>query len=111
MSNFRRVQTSVFSMAAAACLMAPEVASQDPTTVSGAVIDAVTGKPVPNVTITIFGSDITTTSGSDGSYTLTSVPPGLVKVKAQIIGFHPITTPYYNLKPGGAQAICRVWAG
>jgi hypothetical protein len=85
--------------------MAPELASQNPTTVSGAVIDAVTGKPVPNVVITIFGSDITTTSGSDGSYTLTGVPPGLVKVKAQIIGFHPITTPYYNLKPGGSQAV------
>ena len=65
MSNFRRIQTSVLSMATAACLMAPKLASQDATSVSGAVIDAVTGKPVPNVLITIFGSDITTTSGSD----------------------------------------------
>ena len=105
MTNLRPVQTSVLSLAAAAFLMAPELASQNPTTVSGAVIDAVTGKPVPNVALTIFGSDITTTSRSDGSYTLTDVPPGLVKVKAQIIGFHPITTPYYNLKPGGSQAV------
>jgi hypothetical protein len=92
-------------VAALSALGAPRLVAQNLATISGTVVDAITGNPVPDVSITIFGSDLTTTSRSDGTYTLEGVPPGLVKVKALIIGFHPITTPYYNLKPGGSESV------
>jgi len=105
MTRYKSAFSTVLTLAVAGTLGAPHISAQSGATVTGTVLDAVTGKPVPNVGITVLGSDLTTTSGSDGTYTLTGVPPGLVKVKAQIIGFHPITTPYYNLKPGGAESV------
>ncbi len=105
MTTYKTAFRAVLTLALVGTLGAPQVTAQTPTTVTGTIIDAVTGKPVPNVAITVLGSDLTTITGSDGTYTLTNVPPGLIKVKAQIIGFHPITTPYYNLKPGESEHV------
>ena len=105
MTTYKTAFSAVLTLALAGTLGAPQMTAQTRTTVSGTIIDAVTGKPVPNVAITVLGSDLTTTTGSDGTYTLMDVPPGLIKVKAQIIGFHPITTPYYNLKPGESEHV------
>jgi Carboxypeptidase regulatory-like domain len=105
MTTYKTAFAAVLMLAVSGTLGAPQITAQTQTTVTGTIIDAVTGKPVPNVGITVLGSDLTTTTGSDGTYTLTGVPPGLIKVKAQIIGFHPITTPYYNLKPGESERV------
>jgi len=105
MTTYKTALLAVLTLTVAGALSVPQLTAQTPTTVSGTIIDAVTGKPVPNVAITVLGSDFTTITGSDGTYTLTNVPPGLIKVKAQIIGFHPITTPYYNLKPGESEHV------
>ncbi len=105
MTTYKTALLAVLTLTVAGALSVPQLTAQTPTTVSGTIIDAVTGKPVPNVAITVLGSDFTTITGSDGTYTLTNVPPGLIKVKAQIIGFHPITTPYYNLKPGESERV------
>ena len=36
---------------------------------------------------------------AEGRYVIDSVPPGLVRVSAQLIGYLPITTPYYTVRP------------
>ncbi len=105
MINPGRALSSLAVLAALTLLNVQHLSAQTPATISGIVIDAITREPVANVAITILGSDITATSNSDGTYTLIGVPPGLIKVKAQTIGFHPITTPYYNIKPGGTEAV------
>lgn len=73
--------------------------------VSGSVLDAVSGAPIPDVLVTIVGTDRSARTGSDGHYMIADIDPGLVKVVAQVIGYHPITTPYYNLKPGSTTPV------
>lgn len=105
MTTYKSAFSTVLTLAVVGTLAAPQMTAQTVTTVTGTILDAVSGKPVSGVGITVLGSDLTTTTGADGTYTLTGVPPGLIKVKAQIIGFHPITTPYYNLKPGESEHV------
>jgi hypothetical protein len=73
--------------------------------IAGAVLDAVTGGPVADVRVTVVGSELWVRTDADGRYVIDGVPPGLVKVIAQGIGFHPITTPYYTLKPSETTTV------
>lgn len=56
-------------------------------TVTGRVVMAVTGDPVNDVTISVSGTRLRGTTGTDGRYSITGVPEGPHIVFAQRIGF------------------------
>src|SRR5690349_4906944 len=57
--------------------------------ITGVITDRAAGAPVPNVTISIVGSQLGTRSGPDGRYTLAEVPAGQQRVRATRIGYAP----------------------
>jgi hypothetical protein len=79
-------------------LLAPAALAQTGATgaLSGSVTDP-TGALVAGVTVTITSLDTaqvrTTTTGSNGSYTVTLLPPGNYKVKFEMAGFKTVEVP------------------
>ena len=65
------------------------LAAQGTGTVRGQVVDSVTKAALVGVTVQIQGTQRTTTTGNDGSYSLGDVPEGSVVVRATRIGFGP----------------------
>jgi len=70
--------------------------------VQGRVVDALSREPIPDVIVSVVGSALSSGTDEQGNYTIDSVMPGLVKVKAQILGYVPITTDYYTILPDSA---------
>lgn len=95
----------ILALAPALSLAASTLRAQQPGKVSGRVVDAVSGQPLQSVIVTVVGAELTTRTDDDGRYLIEAVPPGLVKVTAQIIGYHPITTSYYNVFPDSATSV------
>ncbi len=79
--------------------VAPLLHSQTSATVSGSIHDAITGSPLADIVVSIVGSTVQSVTDAEGQYTIDSVLPGLVKLNAQGIGYHPITTDYYTALP------------
>ncbi len=73
--------------------------------ISGQVLDAITREPIPDVIISVVGSDLIAGTDEDGRYTIDSVFAGLVRVKAQILGYVPITTDYYTILPDSIEPV------
>jgi iron complex outermembrane receptor protein/vitamin B12 transporter len=88
-----------------ACL-APAAAWAQSASVNGVVVDQL-GARLPGVTVTLVGDwqDAgSTTSGSDGSYSLTSVASGRYRVRAELSGFDTtVSDPVYV--GGGAATV------
>jgi len=57
--------------------------------ISGLITDRTAGAPIPNVSVTIVGTQIGARSGPDGRYTINDVPPGSQRVRAARIGYSP----------------------
>jgi hypothetical protein len=55
--------------------------------ISGQVVHALTGEPLPGATIRILGQDIGTASSADGNYIIKNVPVGIYALQASLIGF------------------------
>lgn len=91
-------------MLAASIGTAATLSAQNPGEIRGVVTDALSGAPLAGVVVTIVGSDLIATTDGEGAYAL-PVPPGLIKVSAQVIGFVPITTPYYSVRPDSTVAV------
>ncbi len=104
-SRHRSILSQLTAVLTFSAVCATAAYAQDPATVSGVIVDAVTGKPIVDVSVIVLGSEVTVRTARDGSFVLERVPPGLVKFKAQAIGYLPITTPYYNLRAGGTQGV------
>ena len=81
------------------------IAAQSSGSVSGQVLDALTREPVGDVIVTVVGSALRSGTDEEGYYTIDSVMPGLIKVKAQILGYVPITTDYYTVHPDSSTAV------
>lgn len=103
MPNSRALSRLLF--AAALLAVAPPLSAQTPGSIRGIATDALTGAPVAEVQITVSGSDVSAVTDAQGAYFIAEVPPGLVKVSAQIIGYVPITTPYYSIKPDATTEV------
>jgi TonB-linked SusC/RagA family outer membrane protein len=62
-------------------------------TIRGTVTDGGTGAGIGEVQLTVIGSRRGTLSGIDGRFTITGVPTGPVRVRAQRIGYAPVEHP------------------
>ncbi len=56
-------------------------------TISGRVIDAITGTPITIATITVETTTLRTAVGPDGRYTLRAVPAGVYRISARALGY------------------------
>ncbi|HVE78254.1 MAG TPA: SusC/RagA family TonB-linked outer membrane protein [Gemmatimonadaceae bacterium] len=95
-SVVRLLATLVLSWAPAVLSLSPgQLAAQDPAQagvgrVSGAVTNE-TGQPLEGAQVTVVNTTIGSLTGPDGRYTLANVPAGAVQVRAQRIGYAPVT--------------------
>jgi hypothetical protein len=89
------------AFAAALMLSAAQTAahSQRVGRITGTVSDAITGEPVGDVAVAVLGSSVAAGTDSAGHYSIDGVVPGLVRLKAQLLGYLPITTDYYSVLP------------
>lgn len=99
MGDCRSTYYTVIALTLAFVLVTRGASAQAAGRVSGVVTNAISGAPVASVLITASGSSDSTRSDAQGSYALEGILPGLVKVTAQVIGYVPITTPYYSVRP------------
>lgn len=76
-----------------------DVGAQRKGRISGTVTDAISGDPIADVTVSVHGSDLNIGTDAEGRFLLDSVLPGLVKLRAQMLGYVPITTDYYTVLP------------
>lgn len=65
------------------------VAQQTTGTISGVVREQGSGKPLENARISVVGTNITTGTNADGTFTLRGVPAGTVEVRALALGHAP----------------------
>jgi iron complex outermembrane receptor protein len=56
-------------------------------TITGRVVDSTSQQPLANVTVAVPGTQRGALSGPDGRFTITAVPAGLQRVRAQRIGY------------------------
>src|SRR5262249_30336315 len=57
--------------------------------ITGTITDRTAGAPIPNVTVTVVGTQLGARSGADGRYTIADVPAGAQRVRAARIGYAP----------------------
>ena len=67
--------------------------------ITGKVTDAITGDPVADVMVAVLGATISVGTDEEGVYSIDSVVPGLIRLRAQLLGYLPITTDYYSVLP------------
>ena len=72
--------------------------------ISGVVTDTGTKKPVAAATVTIPGTQYTTTTGDDGSYVLKDVPAGQYSIEASASGYQ-IGTATQNVPATGSVSL------
>lgn len=76
----------VMGLAVAGLAWAAPVLAQQ-ATISGRVLDQVSGRPIPDAVVLLVGTNIQVTTDAEGRYTLRNVPPGRVQIRAARIGY------------------------
>jgi hypothetical protein len=98
--SIHRLFRTVPALLVGALTLATSIAdAQSPGRTTGSIADAVTRTPLASVQVSIAGLDRAAVTDAEGRYVIDSVPPGLVRVSAQTIGYVPITTQYYTVRP------------
>lgn len=69
------------------------------TNITGYVYDALTGRPLINGIVKVFGSDIQTSTDTDGQYTLTDLPLGKIQLIAMALD-HKAVSVYLTVEEG-----------
>ena len=59
--------------------------------ISGKVLDAKSGEPLPGANVTIVGTNYGAAASLDGDYYIINIPPGTYDVRAQFIGYSALT--------------------
>jgi TonB-dependent starch-binding outer membrane protein SusC len=90
-------------MAALSILAVDHVAAQAGGTVTGRVTGPA-GEPVPNAQVTIVGTTRGVLTSPEGTFSLTNVPAGQLQVRAQSIGYRPVTQAV-TLAAGGSVTV------
>ena len=90
----QRVQVATLVLALSVGGQMP-LSAQRPGSVRGIVLDAITGAPVPQVVVSIVGGTLYATTDGAGKYLIPGIPPSLVRLNAQKVGFHPMMTAFY----------------
>ena len=98
-----RLSRSVGPILAFLTVLAAPLAAQNGS-IHGQVTDSVTQQALAGVTIQIVGAPRQTSTGADGNFTLSDVPPGAVTLKVTRIGFGPQTRALSVTAGGSVEA-------
>lgn len=60
-------------------------------TVTGTIIDASDGSPLPGVNVIVQGTTIGASTNADGRYEITNVPSGTQQIEARFLGYRSVT--------------------
>lgn len=63
-------------------------AQAEPVHLSGRVVDAASGAPLPGAHVRIAGLDRDAVTGSDGEFLVRGLPPGVHTIRVRLIGYH-----------------------
>lgn len=80
-----------FVVAVVLCAGLNTVLAQGAGKISGTVIEADTGQPLPGVNVVIQGTTLGATSDAEGDYFIANLAPGTYDVRASFVGFRPVT--------------------
>jgi TonB-dependent starch-binding outer membrane protein SusC len=80
-------------MVAVSLFALPSVLAAQATTgrITGTVTDSSNGQPLPGVNVLVVGTRLGATTGADGHYTIVGASAGAQQIRAQRIGFAPVT--------------------
>lgn len=82
------VVRGLIAASAGGLLVAVPVSAQVATgTITGRVVDSTSSQPLPNVTVSVTGTQRGALTGPDGRFTITAVPAGAQQVRAARIGY------------------------
>lgn len=85
MRSLRSLLTLVFTL-----LSTPQIGAQQETgTISGRVVDAKTGRPLPLANVFVQETNRGTMTDLDGNYTILDLPTGIYTIQARFIGCKP----------------------
>ena len=59
--------------------------------ITGSVTDSSSGQPVHSATVSVVGTKLGASTGSDGRYSISNIPAGTVQLRVQRLGFAPRT--------------------
>ncbi len=65
----------------------PIMLSAQNAAIKGRVVDALNNEPLPFVNVVVSGTNIGTVTGLDGSFNLTGLEPGFVRIEASFVGY------------------------
>ena len=85
MTRLVRVLLATFAVA----LLPAGLAAQDDGTVSGVVTDQTSGRPLPEVQVSVAGTQRGSISDQQGRYTIRGVPAGTYEIRARRVGYEP----------------------
>lgn len=80
-----RVLLATFAVA----LLPAGLAAQEDGTVSGVVTDQTSGRPLPEVQVSVAGTQRGSISDQQGRYTIRGVPAGTYEIRARRVGYEP----------------------
>lgn len=66
--------------------------------ISGRVLDATTGEPLPGVNIVVSGTMLGTASDLQGYYTILNIPPGMYSLKFTMMGYKSLVVDNLRVK-------------
>ncbi|HEY9228881.1 MAG TPA: SusC/RagA family TonB-linked outer membrane protein, partial [Gemmatimonadaceae bacterium] len=90
MNRMRAVGSLVFALAALLASAPPRADAQGTAgRIVGTITDRTAGAPVPNVSVTVVGTEAGARTGPDGKFTIASVPAGSQRIRAARIGYTP----------------------
>ena len=75
---------------------------------AGTVIDRSTNEPLPGATVVIDGTQIGTSTNSDGEYVVIGVPVGNYSIRASYIGYESLVYQGVDSRDSTRRRIARV---
>ncbi|MFQ5652821.1 MAG: carboxypeptidase-like regulatory domain-containing protein, partial [bacterium] len=86
----RLFQRLIIPMLLFSLAFVPVGLAQTTGTISGKIVDARTGDPLPGANVFLRGTTTGAASLADGTYSIENLPPGTYQVVASFIGYHSI---------------------
>ncbi|MCR4339273.1 MAG: SusC/RagA family TonB-linked outer membrane protein [Gemmatimonadaceae bacterium] len=100
-------------LVACALLVSPLASAQaqaGPGRVTGVVSDSGTGRPVPEVLVTLVGTRFGARTDNTGRYAINGVPAGTYRLEARRLGYRPTTIPNVGVESGTVTVDVRLAA-
>src|SRR5688500_6797801 len=80
-----------FAVLAAALLSAGSLSGQERGTITGAVLEAATQRPLQGAQVAVAGTQIGTFTNQQGRFVLSNVPAGTHEIRSSLIGYGQAT--------------------